>query len=127
MRHLTVLWLLALVLACASSGSGTVVSDVPAKCLTAPDTIYFEFEIEKQPVLLNAPNLRNRGIRGEVFAQYIIDRLGAPEAARIRILKSDSSALADSARALIPTLRYRPGMRNGCPVRVLLQHPFVFK
>jgi len=117
---------------CASPGSAGSAEasnarncDIPADSSTAP--VYFEFQIETQPTLQQQPSLRDRGIRGDAFAQYIIGLRGTPEVASIKIMKADSAAVGDSIRAIIPALRYKPGQIHGCPVRVLVQRPFEFR
>ena len=120
-----------LVSACSSSGSGASSSEkAPPSCpasAEAASPVYFEYQIQSQPVLEQTPELRARGVRGVALVQYIIGVDGVPESPSIKMLKVDSAAVGDSARTVVSSLRYRPGKIEGCPVRVLVQRPFEFR
>lgn len=64
-------------------------------------------------------------ISGTVQVQFVIDREGSP--IDVRILRSAHTLLDEEAMRVIKTMpRWRPGYKNGIPVRVQCTLPIVF-
>jgi hypothetical protein len=78
------------------------------------------FESSAQ-VISRARDMDIRGGSASVDFQFVVDSTGVPELATIRLIKSNDDKLAEIFRALIPQLRYEPAIKNGHPVRQILE------
>lgn len=97
------------------------------------DNPYFEFMVEAparlrqdSPRPAYPPLLREAGVAGEVFAQFVVDTTGRVEASSLKVLRSTHELFTASVRAALETLRYTPARVSGRPVRQLVQETFVF-
>jgi hypothetical protein len=116
--------------ACASAGA-------KAPCTIAPrdsvyvgrEPVYEECAVDKKVKLMTtdlAPEYRPTGVpsasRGCLNAdvQFVVDTLGHPEMATIRVLKTNEPAYAEAVLALVPRLKYDPAMIAGRPVRQIV-------
>lgn len=95
---------------------------------------YFEYQVDKpaKPMAGNTqptyPDSGKSGIGdGEVVAAFIVDTLGVPEIASLKILRSTGAVFSAAVRAALPRMRFIPAEKGGVKVRQLVQQPFVFK
>jgi TonB family protein len=94
---------------------------------------YFEFEVEK-PALAERGNpapkypahLRERGIHGEVLAQFVVDETGRAEMGTFKVLKASHEGFVKAVRAVVPRMRFIPAEIAGCKVRQVVQLPLGF-
>jgi protein TonB len=97
------------------------------------DQPYFEFQVEK-PVLARDGNphprypasLQNRGVNGEVLAQFVVDTTGRADVSTFEVLKSSDEAFTRSVREVLPRLRFYPAEVGGRKVKQLVQQSFLF-
>jgi TonB family protein len=104
-----------------------------ARTPTSPDNLYFEFQVDKQAVLipgaggLKYPDaLRAQNVGGEVLTQFVVDSTGTPEAASFKILRTSNSLFTQAVRDALPLMHFTPAERAGVKVRQLVQMPFTF-
>lgn len=105
-----------------------------AQDLTDTSSVLTADQVQVTPVVLRQPlvypdSLRNSGIGGAVLVRAILDTLGRPESASVRVLTSPDSALDAPARASILGSVFSPA-RTGVdhhPVRVRLDLRVVFE
>jgi TonB family protein len=95
--------------------------------------VYLAFQVSKQVAPRGgnrAPRypdeLRSRHIEGSVLAQFVVDTLGRPELATLKILRQTDLAFANAVRDAIPDMRFFPASIGDRPVRQLVQMPFEF-
>ncbi len=110
--------------------------DPLAGLLSPPDTIgarngvVTSAEADVVPLLLESgPRVAPPGMAGvvaRVRLQFVISIDGRVEPGSVRVLESSSAAFDASARRVVGGSRYRPGRRNGIPVRVLVEQGVVF-
>jgi len=110
----------------------------PASATSAgqsPDTAtspFLEFQVDKPVVLReSAPprypaDLKQSGVSGEVWAQYVVDETGRINMETFKVLKSPDPRLTDAVKMVLPTWRLEPATRRGKKVRQLVQQSFVF-
>lgn len=70
------------------------------------------------------PDLRRRGIGGEVLLEFVIDERGIVRAPRV--LSAPHTALGESAENAVGQWTFFPGMKDGRPVATRLQVPIEF-
>jgi protein TonB len=63
---------------------------------------------------------------GEVLATFIVDTLGNPELASLKILKSTGPLFTAAVRDALRRTRYVPAQKGGVKVRELVHQSFVF-
>jgi len=79
---------------------------------------------DEAPVLLRSvgpvypPVLRAAGIEGIARVEFVVDTLGLPDAATVRVVEADLEAFGEAAAEAILRSRYRAGRANGRPVWV---------
>ena len=79
------------------------------------------------PPVLYPDSLWGAGVSGRVLAEFVVDTLGTIENGTIGIV---SSSHPDFSRAVLDALAgtpFKPAIRNGRPVRQVVQLPFVFE
>ncbi len=87
-------------------------------------------ELDRAPMLryqenpLYPPDLRRRGIGGEVLVEFVIDERGIVRAPRV--LSAPHTALGESAENAVGQWTFYPGMKDGRPVATRLQVPIEF-
>ena len=67
------------------------------------------------------------GVQGRVLLQVVVDTLGFPEPATIRVLESPDPELSLSATNALRRCRYTPGRVGGRAVRTLIRIPYDFR
>lgn len=88
--------------------------------------------VQERPMLLTHPNLvyppeaQRYGIEGRVWLEVVIDTLGVPEMATVRVLFSDDSSFSRAALMNLAGSRFRPGRAGGAAVRLWIRIPFEF-
>jgi outer membrane biosynthesis protein TonB len=106
------------------AANAVIVTD-PASGSGDPAAVWIASAVTQRPVLRTAlrvalpDSLRQRGVRGDVVLEYVVDTLGRVEPG-IRVVSAAQPALAAPARAAVLALRYRPGRVRGRAVRVLM-------
>jgi TonB family protein len=89
--------------------------------------------VDELPTLINdlrpryPEQLRAATFNGEVVVEYIINRNGRVAANSIRTIRSDHPAFTLSVREALLTARFRPGMRGGKTVAVLVRQRIRFE
>lgn len=87
-------------------------------------------ELDRAPMLryqappAYPPDLRRRGVGGEVLVEFIIDERGLVRAPRV--LRSPHEALGEAAEVAVAQWTFFPGMKNGRAVATRLQVPIEF-
>jgi TonB family protein len=98
------------------------------------ESVYFEFQVTKQvspmpgnPAPRYPPDLRERGVEGEVLLQFVVDTTGKPIPGTLRALRSTDPAFTYEVTRVVPLMRFRPAeLADGRRVRQLVQMPFQF-
>lgn len=90
--------------------------------------VYFEFQVERAatPLPGGCAPVIPKGHDGEVQVQFVVDTLGKPESASIKVVLASHPALEKAVRKAIPCMRYRAAAIDGRPVRQLVQQSFSF-
>lgn len=94
---------------------------------------YFEFQVERPATLrergpLVYPALmKQSGIGGEVWAQFVVDETGEVQMQTLKVLKSPGPEFTAAVRATLPTWRFDPAIVAGRNVKQLVQQAFVFQ
>lgn len=68
--------------------------------------------------------LRNAGVRGEALIAFIIDKDG--RTTEVQVEKASDSAFGESAQQAVAKWKFKPGKKNGEPIRVAMKVPIVF-
>jgi len=63
---------------------------------------------------------------GLVIAEFVVDTLGRVEVGTVGIISSTAQAFVDAVRAALPGASFVPAMKDGRPVRQIVQQPFEF-
>lgn len=95
--------------------------------------VYFEDQVERVsmgPVGGPFPRyplpLKQRGIDGEVLAEFVVDTTGRAEMGTFRVLRSSDEQFTQSVRTAVAEMIFTPAELKGRKVRQLVQHPFIF-
>ena len=97
--------------------------------LAAPTLVPVE-ELDRMPMVRSQeapsypPDLRRRGIGGEVLVEFVIDERGLVRAPRV--LRAPHVALGEAAEVAVAQWTFFPGMKNGRAVATRLQVPIEF-
>jgi hypothetical protein len=91
--------------------------------------MYFEFEVDRRVVV--AKGVRpDRPVsfdgKGEVLIQVAVDSTGRADLATFRALRSPHPALTGAVERALGEFRFQPALKDGRPVRQLVQIPFIF-
>lgn len=93
---------------------------------------FFEFQVDK-PVTPRTDlhvqypaAMRNSGVTGEVWAQFVVDQTGRVDMATFKVLKSADPQFTAAVQAALPTWRLEPAVIHGKKVSQLVQQAFVF-
>ena len=122
----------ALVLVLGSAaGAGAQRSDT----LAHRDSIYAPGDVDQRarvdPATAAVPEypaeLRDAGVSGALLAEFVVDTLGAAEMDTFRTDTAANPLFVEAVRAAVGASRYLPAMRQGRPVRQLVQQPFMFR
>jgi TonB family protein len=72
------------------------------------------------------PPLFAAGIHGLVIAEFVVDTAGKVEDGTVGIVSSTAPLFTDAVRVALESASYVPALKNGHPVRQLVQQPFEF-
>jgi TonB family protein len=100
-----------------------------------PEHALFEFQVETPVIALGArfglarypEDLRAQNLEGDVLIQFVVDTLGHPIPATIRVLRASHPGFVQAVRDAIADQRFRPATLDGRPVFQLVQQPFEFR
>lgn len=113
--------------------SSSTIQGEPGGLGHATDGVLEERYVDRAPRILGTPiqplfpaSLRERGVKGRVAVQFVIDTLGRAEMSGLRIVEATDPLFAQSVRAVLPRYRFSPGEAGGQKVRTLVQLPFDF-
>jgi hypothetical protein len=92
-----------------------------------PTKVLFEFEVDVQARRIDdstEPALRTySGGRGETILQFVVDTLGHPERATVKVIKTSDTTTAHAIQDSVRHWLFEPARRGTCRVRQLLQLP----
>ena len=77
--------------------------------------------------VLYPDSLYGSGISGRVLTEFVVDTAGVIERGTIGIVSSSHPAFSQAAMDALRTAGFRPAIRNGRPVRQVVQLPFIFE
>jgi TonB family protein len=95
-------------------------------------TTFFEFQVDTPVVLREGMKprypaaLKKAGISGEVWAQFVVDTTGRVDMRTFKALKSSGLEFTAAVKAVLPTWRLDPAIRQGKKVKQVVQQSFVF-
>jgi TonB family protein len=101
----------------------------PSGPFAAPALVPVE-ELDRMPMVryqeapAYPPDLRRRGIGGEVLVEFVIDERGLVRMPRV--LRAPHEALGEAAEVAVAQWTFFPGMKNGRAVATRLQVPIEF-
>jgi TonB family protein len=72
------------------------------------------------------PSLFASRTRGLVVAEFVVDTLGRVEGSTVGIVSSTAPLFTDAVRVALATATFVPALKEGRPVRQLVQQPFEF-
>ncbi len=83
---------------------------------------------QAQQVILRAyPRaLQDAGIGGRVQLRFIVDATGKVEANTIEVVATTVQLLGDAAAEAMASIEFKPGKKDGSPVRTLVVMPIAF-
>lgn len=104
---------------------------VSAQGCVPPEHPLFEFQTETPAVFVGDSTMRPRPIsaqrasalketQGDFVVGFVVDTLGKPDVASLKIVRATSAAAADSVRATLALWRYRPALAHGCKVSEMI-------
>ena len=77
--------------------------------------------------ILYPDSLWGSGVSGRVLAEFVVDTLGTIEDETIGIVSSSHPAFSQAVLNALTVASFRPALRNGRPVRQVVQLPFIFE
>jgi len=95
-------------------------------------TTFFEFQVDKPVIVRESVSprfpdaLKSSGISGEVWAQFVVDTTGRVDMRSFKALKSTDPQFTAAVKAVLPTWRLDPAIRQGMKVKQIVQQSFVF-
>ena len=72
------------------------------------------------------PSLFAAGVNGNVVAEFVVAANGTVEEETIGIVSSTNALFSESAKAAVRRALFVPALKNGKPVRQLVQQPVIF-
>lgn len=101
---------------------------------TTAAKVYEESQVQTRPRVVPGScqtpeypqELRSAGIEGAVLIEFVVDATGKPEPKTLKVVSADSDAFVPNARQSVLTCRFRPGVKDGAPVRVKVRQPVDF-
>ncbi|MEO8193751.1 MAG: TonB family protein [Gemmatimonadales bacterium] len=83
-------------------------------------------ETGQHMAIVYPPALLADGVRGSVAAEFVVDTLGRIEAGSLGIIASTHPLFSEAVRQALEGATYQPALREGKPVRQVVQQPFQF-
>jgi TonB family protein len=105
---------------------------------TVPDSTRFSYEVarlDRQPTLINLEEiketierfypstLRSAGVAGTAMVQFVVQPDGRVDLTTIKSISASDPLFATASILVAERFLFRPGERNGKPVRVMIQMP----
>jgi len=93
---------------------------------------FFEYQVDEPVVLRESVKptypaaLKSSGIRGEVWAQFVVDETGRVDMRTFKSLKSPDPQFTAAVKAVLPRWRLNPAIRQGKKVKQVVQQAFMF-
>jgi TonB family protein len=113
-------------------GGAGILTDGPPQAVNPSTTTFFEYQVDK-PATLRAsvkpryPSaLKSSGIRGEVWAQYVVDETGRVDMRTFKSLRSSAPEFTAAVKDVLPSWRLDPAIRQGRKVKQLVEQAFEF-
>ncbi len=108
--------------------------DVNLERLVESLKVFSPDQVEKAAVLLSAdaieigypPELYSTGIEGSVLAEFVVDTTGRVERETLTAVASTHPLFTTAAMRAIQGARFSPALKDGKPVRQVVQQPFRF-
>jgi len=96
--------------------------------------VYSPDQVEKTAVLLRAdalelgypPELYTTGVEGSVLAEFVVDATGQVERETLNMVASTHPLFTAAVVRALRSARYSPALKDGKPVRQVIQQPFRF-
>jgi TonB family protein len=79
------------------------------------------------PQVVYPDSLWGSGVSGRVLAEFVVDTLGRIEHETVGIVSSSHPAFSRAVLDALVSTSFKPALRNGRPVRQIVQLPFVFE
>ena len=115
----------------ANSAPAEVIKQVPVanRVVFSGDYIAIETADRKPiPTFQSRPRypvaLRNAGIHGEALIAFIVDKDGLTT--EVQVENASDKAFGEAAQQAVSKWKFKPGMKNGEPIRVAMKVPVVF-
>jgi len=89
------------------------------------DTVAVRYEDSAAPPY--PESMLRRRIEGTVIVQYVVDTSGHADTASFLVLYASHRDFAQSVKATLPLMRFRPAIMGSQHVKQLVQQPFSFK
>lgn len=89
------------------------------------DTVAVRYEDSAAPPYPDA--MLKKRIEGTVIVQYVVDTTGHADTSSFQILFASHRDFAQSVKATLPQMRFRPAIMGTQRVKQLVQQPFSFK
>jgi hypothetical protein len=116
-------------LACASAQKPSRCTDPVPTDFAALGTVYVDCQVDRRAVPEPTRPAPPTGFTpaqacGSVLIEFVVDEAGRPIADPIRVVRSNDSRLLEAMRADLHLKRYKPAIKNGVPVRQVVQSGF---
>jgi TonB family protein len=104
----------------------------PSGQVDANQVVFTVGVVDSPPTVSQCPparypeTLRQARVHGAVVVELIVDTLGHPEPASLRIVQSPDDSLSAAAHAAVLGCEFAPGRIGRRPVRVLIDLPITF-
>lgn len=105
------------------------VAEIPA----ALREIFFDADVDRpavprprNPVPRYPQSFRDRGERGVVSTMFVVDSAGRVDMSTFQAIGRTPHAFVDAVRAVLPRWEFEPAVRQGVPVRQVVQLSFDF-
>ncbi len=73
------------------------------------------------------PALKRAGVTGSVQLEFVVDATGAVEPSSVKVVIATNDELAEAAKTAVSDLRFRPGVKDGRPVRSTVSLPIEYR
>ena len=95
---------------------------------------YFDFQVENPAMQVEGTGsppypevFRSSRLEGEVQAQFVVNEDGNVDVRTFKVLRATNDIFALAVRSALTSMRFRPAMNGGKPVKQLVQQRFHFK
>jgi TonB family protein len=110
------------------SGKANVSDLVAARTVFTADDVDIVAELKVGTANASYPDsLLSGGVAGRVLTEFVVDSSGLVEIETIGIVTTTHTGFSTSAIAALREASFKPALKNGRPVRQVVQLPFVFE